>query len=165
MAFDTGATGTDEQAGAGGIRTAVVDLAEIFALRHRVLRPGLDRATAEFPEDGGADTRHLAAYGPHAPGVLACITLFPDPLPGTAVAAYRFRGMASAPEARGLGYGAAVLAAAAAEASALGAGLLWCNGRVGARGFYERQGFTVAGEEFEIEGVGPHLVFTRPTGV
>ncbi|MDT0443895.1 MULTISPECIES: GNAT family N-acetyltransferase [unclassified Streptomyces] len=143
------------------IRTAVVPLADIFALRHRVLRPGLARATAEFAEDGRSGTFHLAAYEGDAPEVLGCITLFPDPLPGTSATAHRFRGMASAPEARGRGYGAAVLAAATAEAAARGAELLWCNGRLAARGFYERQGFAAMGEEFVIEGVGPHLVFVR----
>ncbi|MFP8964607.1 hypothetical protein ACLIYP_29185, partial [Streptomyces nanhaiensis] len=58
-------------------------------------------------------------------------------------------------------HGAAVLRAGAAEAAARGAALLWCNGRTRARGFYERQGFRVHGEEFVIEGVGPHLVLVR----
>ncbi len=40
------------------------------------------------------------------------------------------------------------------------AALAWCNGRSVARGFYERHGFEVRGEEFVIEGVGPHFVFT-----
>jgi GNAT superfamily N-acetyltransferase len=144
------------------VRTAIVPLDGILDLRRRVLRPGLPRESARFGEDDDPATFHLAAYAEDSPAVLACITVFPDPLPGNAApAAYRFRGMASAPEARGQGYGAAVLDAATAEAASRGAELLWCNGRTVARGFYERQGFDVLGEEFTIEGVGPHLVFTR----
>ncbi|WP_129839923.1 GNAT family N-acetyltransferase [Streptomyces sp. RFCAC02] len=142
------------------IRTATVPLDTIFDLRWSVLRPGLPRETAAFPEDAREDTFHLAAHDGDDPRVLACITLFPDAHPlGTA--AYRFRGMASAPEARGLGYGHAVLAAATAEAAARGCDLLWCNGRVAARAFYERQGYEVVGDEFDLEGVGPHHVFAR----
>ncbi|MDG9703358.1 GNAT family N-acetyltransferase [Streptomyces sp. DH37] len=151
------------------IRTAVVPVSEVLDLRWQVLRPGLPRESAAFPEDGDPAAFHIAAYEGDDPAVLGCGTFFPEPfpgpapgpLPGSTASAYRFRGMASAPAARGRGYGAAVLRAGAAEAAARGAGLLWCNGRTPARGFYERQGFAVHGEEFEIEGVGPHLVFVR----
>lgn len=146
------------------VRTCLVPVTEIIDLRWSVLRPGLPRASADFPEDADPATFHLAAYAGDAPAVLACVTVFPDELEGHLGAggpAYRFRGMASAPEVRGRGYGATVLQAATAEAAARGAGLLWCNGRLVARGFYERQGFAVIGEEFDIEGVGPHLVFAR----
>ncbi|WP_344322426.1 GNAT family N-acetyltransferase [Streptomyces macrosporus] len=149
------------------IRTAVVPVSEVFDLRWEVLRPGLPRESAVFPEDAGPDTFHIAAYAGDAPAVLGCGTFFPDPLPdaepgsAAAASAYRFRGMASAPAARGRGFGAAVLRAGTAEAAARGARVLWCNGRTVARGFYEHHGFTVRGEEFVIEGVGPHHVFVR----
>ncbi|WP_063784428.1 GNAT family N-acetyltransferase [Streptomyces sp. SBT349] len=146
------------------IRTAVVPQAEILDLRWRVLRPGHPRAAAEFAEDARRDTFHLAAYEGDDPAVLGCVTLFPDPLPGEDETAHRFRGMASAPAVRGRGYGAALLAAATGEAAARGARVLWCNGRAEALGFYLRQGFTVVGEEFVIEGVGPHRVLARRVG-
>ncbi|MFT2014875.1 GNAT family N-acetyltransferase [Streptomyces sp. 796.1] len=191
------------------IITSVVPVSEIFELRWSVLRPGLPRATAAFPEDGAAGVFHLAAYpsaapegqtgagappaaAPHPVGdavpsatpaappartpPLACVTFFPDPLPPAfpdplppaadaraprpaAGASYRFRGLASAPAARGRGYGVAVLRAGLAEAAARGARWAWCNGRTGARGFYERQGFTAVGEEFDLAPSGRHLVF------
>lgn len=149
------------------IRTAVVPVSEILGLRWEVLRPGLPREAAVFPEDADPAAFHVAAYeadaGEGAP-VLGCATFFPDPFPGAAATAYRFRGMAAAPAARGRGFGTAVLRAGTAEAAARGAGLLWCNGRTEARGFYERHGFSVRGGEFVIEGVGPHLVFVREIG-
>ncbi|SFK32622.1 GNAT family N-acetyltransferase [Streptomyces pini] len=159
------------------IRTALVPASEILGLRREVLRPGLPREAAVFPEDGDPAAFHIASYeGFHegdAPEVLGCGTFFPEPFPGpfpeprsgprpdSAATAYRFRGMASAPAARGRGHGAAVLRAGTAEAAARGAALLWCNGRTTARGFYEHQGFRAHGEEFVVEGVGPHLVFVR----
>ncbi|WP_414169286.1 GNAT family N-acetyltransferase [Streptoverticillium reticulum] len=145
------------------IRTALVPVAEIFALRHAVLRPGRPPESAAFPEDADPGTFHVAAYDEEGE-VQACVTFLPGPLPGTGEAAYRFRGMASAPAVRGRGYGVAVLEAGLAEAAARGAGLVWCNGRTVARGFYERHGFTVQGEEFMVEGVGPHLVFVIKVG-
>ncbi|MDT0345212.1 GNAT family N-acetyltransferase [Streptomyces litchfieldiae] len=144
------------------IRTALVPLSEIVALRHRILRPGLPLESAAFAEDDRPETFHVAAYDGDGTEALGCITVFPDLMTGAEGAvAYRFRGMATAEGARGRGFGAAVLEAATAEAAARGAELMWCNGRSVARGFYERQGYAVQGEEFQIEGVGPHYVFAR----
>ncbi|WP_327291236.1 GNAT family N-acetyltransferase [Streptomyces sp. NBC_01198] len=139
-------------------RTAVVPVEEIFALRWAVLRTGLPRETAVYPEDARPDVFHIAAYD-EAGAVKGCATFFPDLLPGEAALAYRFRGMGSAPEIRGRGFGAAALLAGLRECAARGAGLAWCNGRVAAAGFYERLGFTSVGEEFVIEPSGPHYVF------
>jgi hypothetical protein len=37
---------------------------------------------------------------------------------------------------------------------------VWCNARTPARGFYERAGFAVEGEEFELPEIGPHVLMT-----
>ncbi|MCF6521787.1 GNAT family N-acetyltransferase [Streptomyces sp. JJ36] len=155
------------------IRTAVVPLPEVFPLRWEVLRPGLPRESAEFPGDAQPGVFHVAAYDGDAEpgegagagvGVLGCGSFYPEPAPDGAGPAYRIRGMASAARARGRGYGAAVLRAGEEEAAARGAVLMWCNGRTEARGFYERHGYEAVGEEFVIEGVGPHHVFLRKLG-
>lgn len=143
-------------------RTAVVPVEEIFELRWRVLRPGLPRKSAIFLEDGHPLAFHMAAYGDGGDGgdeVVACVTLFPEQLPGDGAIAYRIRGMASAPEVRGRGYGAALLHAALEQARQRGAELVWCNGRTSARGFWEGQGFMAVGEEFVLEPAGPHFLF------
>ena len=56
----------------------------------------------------------------------------------------------------GRGAGSAVLAALIDYAREQGAERIWCNARIAARTLYERAGFVVASEEFEIKGVGPH---------
>jgi GNAT superfamily N-acetyltransferase len=140
------------------IRTAAVPVEEIFALRWAVLRTGMPREAAVYPEDARPDTFHIAAYDEHGQ-VRGCVTFFPDDLPGEAAPAYRFRGMGSAPEVRGQGFGAAALKAGLRECAARGAELVWCNGRTSATGFYEHLGFTAVGEEFVLEPSGPHYVF------
>ncbi|MBD0740281.1 GNAT family N-acetyltransferase [Streptomyces sp. CBMA29] len=148
-------------------RTAVVPVEEIFALRWAVLRTGLPRETAVYPEDSRESTFHIAAYDEEG-AVRGCATFFPEPLTGEAGEAlaggagphaYRFRGMGSAPEVRGQGFGGAALIAGLREAAARGAELAWCNGRTSAAGFYEHFGFTAIGEEFVVEPIGPHYVF------
>lgn len=170
----------------------MVPVAEIFELRWRVLRPGMPREAAVFPEDEEPAAFHIAAYD-EAGAVQGCVTFFPEPLPenaggtdgggteptgtpampgtpttpGASAApgpAHRFRGMASAPGVRGLGYGKAVLRAGLAEAAARGAGPVWCNGRTPARGFYEHHGFNAVGPEFSLGSVGPHHLFVIEPG-
>ena len=34
--------------------------------------------------------------------------------------------------------------------------IFWCNARVTAFGFYEKMGFTILGEAFDIPNLGPH---------
>jgi predicted GNAT family N-acyltransferase len=141
------------------LRIERVPLSEIFELRWSVLRPGRPKETAEYAEDADPGVFHMAAYD-DADRVVGCVTFFPDPLDGRP--AYRFRGMGTAPEVRGQGYGAALLKSGLRECAAEGATLVWCNGRTSARGFYERLGFTAVGEEFASAETGvPHFVFTH----
>ena len=35
---------------------------------------------------------------------------------------------------------------------------VWCNARVDAVGFYQKIGFEIIGEQFDIEDVGPHYL-------
>ncbi|MDB1088280.1 GNAT family N-acetyltransferase [Streptomyces sp. ACA25] len=143
------------------IRPSVASLEEIFELRWKVLRAGHPPDAAVFLEDTHPEVVHLAVRADDGPAVLGCLTLFPDSLPDLEVPAFRFRGMATAPDVRGEGYGVALLDAATEEAAARGGEVLWCHGRLGAQGFYERQGFTTMGEPFDIPDVGPHVVLLR----
>ncbi len=69
--------------------------------------------------------------------------------------------MATEPDVRGAGFGAALVAACIEHAAAHRGGELWCNARMAAVGFYRRMGFEVVGDEFEIAGIGAHVVMVR----
>jgi GNAT superfamily N-acetyltransferase len=161
------------------VRTAIVPREEIFALRWAVLRTGLPREAAVYEQDALPGTFHVAAYragsgadsGADSGEVLGCATFFPQPFPdplpagapdGSAASAYRFRGVGSAPEVRGQGFGAAVIRAGLALAAERGAHWVWCDGRVSARGFYEHLGFTAAPDVFDLAPSGPHHRFLHP---
>ncbi|HWX97667.1 MAG TPA: GNAT family N-acetyltransferase [Solirubrobacteraceae bacterium] len=132
-----------------------ISLAETRPLRHAILRPHetLDSLAAHEPADafavGVVDGETLIAVG----------FVAPDGEPG----AWRVRGMATEANARGKGAGSAVLDALVRHAVASGASRLWCNARTPARSLYERAGFRVVSEEFEIPGIGPHFVMERGT--
>ena len=130
----------------------------LYVLRRDVLRPGQPLNAVMHDYDFQPDTFHVAAFGPRNQ-VAACATFYPEPPPGKAAEnAWRLRAMASLPQLRGQGYGAAALRYGIAEIRRRGGTLLWCNARTGAVGFYERIGFSIVSDEFEVESIGPHYV-------
>jgi GNAT superfamily N-acetyltransferase len=131
-------------------------------LRGAILRPGQRPEQLVYPDDDRPDTLHAGAFRDGALVGIATVAERPCPrheLPGP----WQLRGMATAPEVRGRGYGRALITACVAHIAAHGGRTLWCNGRTSAAGFYTRLGFTAFGEEF-VTDTGPHFVFFRPVG-
>lgn len=132
--------------------------AETIPLRHLVLRPGKDVSTCHWPGDTDASTQHYAAkLDDSIVGIgslyLAAHECAPDP------DAWQIRGMAVHPDHRGANIGGQLLAHMICDArDRLGAKTIWCNARIRATGLYERAGFKIASDTFEIAGVGPHRV-------
>jgi predicted GNAT family N-acyltransferase len=153
----TGAVADDAVAGAAsGVRIALCAPVVLHDLRLRVLRPGQPRSSVDHEHDYWPDTFHVGAFDPDGV-VVACATLYPEPNP-QGRPGWRLRGMATAPEVRGKGYGAGVLRFGIDEVRNRGGSLVWCNARAGAVWFYERLGFIVVSDEFEIPPIGPHYV-------
>ncbi|HWH92348.1 MAG TPA: GNAT family N-acetyltransferase [Baekduia sp.] len=129
-------------------------------LRQKVLRPHQTLADQVFEGDDAPGASHFAAYAGGA--VIGVASITPAPYPGTGgprEGDWRVRGMATDPDGgRGLGAGAALLAACLQYARTSGATRVWCNARSGVRGFYEREGFAVDGDEFTLPAIGPHFL-------
>ncbi len=125
-------------------------------LRRAVLRPHqtLEEMAASEPPGAFAvgvfDGEELVSVG----------LVGPDGRPDV----WRVRGMATAPHARGRGAGTAVLGALLGHASAHGATRVWCNARTPATSLYERAGFRVASDVFELPRIGPHVVMSWTAG-
>ena len=144
-----------------------VAVADVVPLRARVLRAGRPVADAQLEGDDDPGTVALAAFHGGTDGAPArtgedgpvgTATLMDQPCPWRpGVPAVRLRAMATDEAVRGQGIGALVLAAAVARARVTGADLLWCLARTGARSFYDRAGFTVDGDVFDVPGIGPHV--------
>jgi GNAT superfamily N-acetyltransferase len=127
-----------------------VSLAETRALRQAVLRPHQTVQSLAAEEPAGA-----FALGAFDGGELVAVGLVaPDGGPG----AWRVRGMATAPHARGNGAGTAILDALVRHAIAHGSSRVWCNARTPALSLYERAGFRAVSAEFELPEIGPHFV-------
>ncbi len=146
------------------VRVEAVDAAAGRALRMAVLRPQEHQGGAMYPLEEDPTTLHFAGLAAGGE-VLAVGSVMPEahphrPRPGD----WRIRGMATRAQDRGKGLGTSVLGAIEGAVREAGGARLWCNARVGAAAFYARAGFQIEGEEYEIEGIGPHFLMSRPIG-
>ena len=147
-----------------------VSAAQARPLRSVVLRPGVPVEKLVYDGDDSPGALHVAARD-EAGQIRGIASLCLEAAPGRpGVVAWRLRGMATAPELRGAGIGRRLLQACFRHVQDEGGGLLWCNARVAALGFYERLGLEREGELFDIPGIGPHYVMTAwlpvtPTGL
>jgi predicted GNAT family N-acyltransferase len=129
-------------------------VAEILPLRHQILRAGLPFEAACFEGDSDPATRHYAAVAGELP--VGCLTLMPSAWEGRP--AWQLRGMATAADAQGKGLGRQLLEAAVADARAAEPErIVWCNARTSAVGFYEKLGWQVVSEPFDVPTAGPHV--------
>jgi ribosomal protein S18 acetylase RimI-like enzyme len=130
---------------------------DIRPLRHSVLRPGQAFLETRYPGDDAG--LHFGAFdGDRLVGIAS---LYEEGRADGPAGGWRLRGMATDPDVRGAGYGAALLAACVEEVAGAGGTEVWCNARMAAVGFYRRAGFEVLSEEFDVPGIGPHLVMAR----
>lgn len=140
------------------IRSITVEQARI--LRREVLKPGLPESEVRYPGDDDANSFHLGAF--EAERLIGIATFLRDPCPAApGVHDWRLRGMATIAAVRGQGIGGELLERGVGRAHETGALRVWCNGRTGARQFYERHQFRALGAEFQIPHSGPHYLFVR----
>ena len=140
-----------------GITICRVSIDVIVDLRYRILRAGLPREAANFPGDELPSTWHVAVFASPEGNVLpiSCASFMLNTYNGEP--AWQLRGMATDTQHQRKSLGGKLLAAAeAAIIKDSNVRLFWCNGRVPAIPFYERHGWKVDSEEFEIPTAGPH---------
>jgi GNAT superfamily N-acetyltransferase len=137
-----------------------ISVETVRPVRQAVLRPGQPAEATVYPGDDAPGAWHVGAYSDgDLLGIASVYTEAPageiDPC------AYRLRGMAVVPEARGRGCGRALVQACVRHVLAHGGNRLWCNGRVSALGFYTALGFEPVGERFDLPFSGPHYRMVR----
>jgi predicted GNAT family N-acyltransferase len=144
---------------AKGIAVCRVSIDVIIGLRHRLLRAGLPAEAAQFPGDNEASTWHVGLFysqtsANDAP-LVSCASFMLNSYKGEA--AWQLRGMCSDIPHQSRGFGGRLLTCAEeAIVADSKVQLFWCNARVPAVPFYEKHGWKVDSEEFEIPTAGPH---------
>ena len=121
-------------------------------LRFRVLRIGRPKKTALYPGiDDDPRTKFIGAF--LGAKMVGCATIQYDPKDD---ARLRIRGMAVDSEYRNRGIGSKIVRMIQNYAEEMETGL-WCNARIKAVTMYQRAGFNITSDLFEIESVGPHF--------
>ena len=135
-------------------------LLEIFPLRHAELRPGLPHDTARFDGDDDSASRHFGAFLVDDGAIVGCASFMRRSWNGEP--GWQLRGMATRADHVRRGIGARLLGFAEETLCAEpGPSLLWCNARLTAVPFYERVGWVVVSDVFEVPTVGPHRAMVR----
>ena len=137
-----------------------VEAEQVWHLRQQLLRAHQPLEQSRYPGDEHRDAGHFAAFAKRKMVGIASVfhEAHADIADRSGEQQWRLRGMATAPEVRGTGAGGALLQAAIDHTITRHGQVLWCNARTPARGFYERYGFTVISDEFEMDGIGPHYL-------
>jgi L-Ala-D/L-Glu epimerase / N-acetyl-D-glutamate racemase len=158
---DRPGSGYVPDAAAHGWRVRPVGAADVWPIRHKVLRPGQPVEACSYPEDERPRTRHFAAL--HEGRPIGAASVYHEDPPGEFVVlgleegrGWRLRGMATLDEFRGTGAGSALARTALTHAALAGAEAVWCNARTSVAGFYRKHGFRSVGQEFELPEIGPH---------
>lgn len=126
-------------------------------IRHQVLRIGQPIETCFYPNDNAPGAFHLGVFVDDK--LVAIGSFYAEKQPDLNYSNQcRFRGIATLPKYRNRGYAIALIAFAINKIKPLGVAVIWCNARTSALGLYKKLGFKVVSDEFEIEGIGPHLV-------
>lgn len=143
-------------------RLPIVDITaqQTREVRRSVLRPHQAASELVYPGDDDRESIHLGVVDGES--IVAILSMYHTPRDGQA-SGWRIRGMASVPAVRGAGYGRELVEMALDRAWGIDRSEIWCNARESAFGFYEKLGFVVMGELFEIDGIGTHAVMAIST--
>lgn len=124
---------------------------EHLDLRYRVLREDQPRESAHYPGiDTKKNTRFLCAFSKER--LVGCATLQVD---SRGACKYRIRGMAVEPDFRNKGIGTKIVKELQRFAMKENTGI-WCNARIKAITMYEKCGFIIISDVFEIKPIGLH---------
>jgi GNAT superfamily N-acetyltransferase len=142
-------------------KTQILTAEDCVELRSKILRPGQPIELCKYPEDTLTTTIHLGIY---EGSQLICTgtllqkncSLFPE-----ITTAYQLRGMATDHDFQGQGLGRELLEKAEVVLKTKNCPLFWFNARVSAFGFYQKCGFELKGDFFDIPRVGPHKIMFK----
>ncbi len=134
-----------------------IKIEQALPLRSEILRDNLLKPEdCYFDGDLEADSFHLGYFMNDE--LVSVASFHHQTKPGFEGDAYQLRGMATAKNAQGKGYGNQLINFAIVYLKGKKVNYLWCNARKVAFQFYKNSGFEFISEEFDIPGIGPHKV-------
>lgn len=133
---------------------------EAITVRHPVLRQGKPLDSCKFEGDDLSTTLHLGAfYQDKLVGVVTILkknnkSFFEKDQ-------FQLRGMAVLEQYQGQGVGAILVKQSEERIMGQKGFLIWLNARLVAISFYEKLGYSISGDEFEIPLIGVHYTMIK----
>ncbi|MCO4795379.1 MAG: GNAT family N-acetyltransferase [Bacteriovoracaceae bacterium] len=140
-----------------------VNAIDTYPIRQQMLRTDSPIERCKFTGDEEDQTFHLGAFMDSKLVSVASFYFEKHPELDEPFQ-FRLRGMATLPEYQGKGLSTELLNMAFPIIKQNFCHLVWCNARVSAVEFYQKVGFEKVGEEFDIPGIGPHLLMYKNIG-
>ncbi|MCI9843267.1 GNAT family N-acetyltransferase [Flavobacterium pectinovorum] len=133
---------------------------ETFIVRHPVLRKGKPIETCFFDGDDLETTHHFGLFeNSDLTGIISLFlktnTIFTENLQG------QIRGMAILESHQKKGFGEALVKHCETYCVTNQFNLIWFNARTAAVGFYEKMGYEIKGNSFDIPEVGEHYLMYK----
>jgi GNAT superfamily N-acetyltransferase len=133
---------------------------ETIIVRHPVLRPGRPIESCHFDGDDMPTTSHFGLFLENQLAGVISVFKIQNKL-FSEENQYQIRGMAVLSEFQKKGFGEALLEYCENEIRLKSGDLIWFNAREIALGFYEKSGYEILGDPFEIPDVGPHYILFK----
>ncbi len=130
---------------------------DTFPLRHKILRPHQPISQSCFSGDFDETTAHFGAF--QQSKIIGIISIYKtDTSSISDHDSWQLRAMATEENSRGKGVGSKLLARAEKHSLENGAFCVWANARFEAIDFYKKSGYSIFGNEFNIDGIGLHYL-------
>lgn len=143
------------------IQIREVESNTVLPIRQKVLRVGKALEFCKMPGDDDNSTIHLGLYFNNVLAGIATLMIDDHPDFSFKNSQLRLRGMAVLPDYQKKQLGNLLLEKAIEIAKSQNYKILWFNAREIAVGFYQKFGFSVKGNVFMIEDVGPHFLMYK----
>ncbi|SFS76744.1 GNAT family N-acetyltransferase [Lutibacter maritimus] len=140
------------------IEVKKISALDTYPVRLEVLRKNIP-LPYQFNGDLDSDTFHLGVFKNNQ--LIAVSSYMKAENSNFKGSQYQLRGMATLSEYQGLGAGKLMMEKAVAILKEFHINCLWCNARVVAVPFYEKQGLKTFGDKFNIQYVGGHYVMYK----
>lgn len=132
---------------------------DTLEVRLEVLRPNGSLEDCIFPGDDDLTTKHFGSFIDNLlVGIVSIYKVGHSEFQGIG---FQIRAMGTIPKARGKGAGAKLLNKAEEYAFKSDADYVWANARISAKEFYRKLDYHIDENEFNIKGVGPHVIVSK----
>ena len=134
-------------------------ISEVIKVRHPVLRAGKPIGSCHFDGDELETTQHFGFL--ESGNLIGIISIFKKDHAFFEQNQFQIRGMAVLEAHQKKGIGASLVRFAEQFIQNQKGNLIWLNARIIAVGFYEKIGYHIFGDSFEIQEIGTHYVMFK----